>query len=156
MHKHKNSDHIGLFHYINIKGVPRKNPEHSARGFTFRYHSRYSANVRAWNLKWHICRFERIRFWVRPTSFPFLLWNRKPGSINANITYLIKDIIIWRRCYSVDNVMSKKSYDHTLHNILARRCNVITTTYCFYWIKIHLWRHPIVKSIHYFSGMDSY
>ena len=24
------------------------------------------------------------------------------------------------------------------------------------YIKIHLWRHPIVKSIHYFSGMDSY
>ena len=32
--------------------------------------------------------------------------------------------------------------------------------WCIYFIllfiKIHLWRHPIVKSIHYFSGMDSY
>ena len=33
--------------------------------------------------------------------------------------------IIWRRCFSVDNVMSLKSYDHTCNNTLTRTSNVI-------------------------------
>ena len=33
--------------------------------------------------------------------------------------------IIWRRCYSVGNVISLKSYDHMCNNTLGRTRNVI-------------------------------
>ena len=67
----------------------------------------------------------------RPNSTVFLghpLHSERPNCmeiLHAACNTVKHYFIIWRRCYSVDNITSYKSYDHTCNNTLARRCNAI-------------------------------